>query len=149
MKRKTLSSKTKSLLILAAGLVLLAILLATGDFRNGVDALTTSLLIDNDARVAYLSSLGWEVVPYPESRQEIVIPREFTSVYEAYNDLQKQQGFDLSDYKGLQCTLYVYTVTNWPDESLTVVADLYIYKNRVIGGDVHATALDGFMVGIR
>jgi hypothetical protein len=45
--------------------------------------------------------------------------------------------------------MYTYAVTNYPDASQTVLADLYIYKNRVIGGDVHSTNLDGFMIGIK
>jgi hypothetical protein len=149
MKRKQISKKGKAALILCIGVLLLLILLAMGNAAGGVDALADSFITDNDARVAYLNSLGWQVDPLPVSRQKITIPREFSDVYEQYNDLQRQQGFDLSDYRGMDCILYVYTVTNWPDTSLTVQADLYVYKSRVIGGDVHATALNGFMIGLK
>ena len=107
------------------------------------------VLAENGDRVRFLQELGWEVLPEPLSRQEIILPREFSDVFENYNELQKQQGYDLEDYKGLTVTLYTYQVTNWPEENLTVLADLYIYRNRVIGGDVHATAMDGFMIGLR
>jgi hypothetical protein len=149
MRWGRLSKKRKAALILGIGLLLLLVLLAMGDTAGGISAIADSFVTDNESRVSYLNSLGWQVDPLPISRQKVTIPRKFSDVYEQYNELQRQQGFDLSDYRGLDCMLYVYTVTNWPDTSLTVQADLYVYKGRVIGGDVHATELHGFMVGLK
>ena len=100
-----------------------------------------------DGRIAYLQALGWEADPATETAQEIVIPRVFSGVFSNYNALQKQQGFDLSTYAGETCTAYTYRVTNYEGSTDTVLAQLFVYRNRVIGGDIHATAMDGFMHG--
>lgn len=124
-----------------------ALLLLCGSLSRNEPA-GKEVLTDNEDRVQFLAELGWTVQPEPLSRQEIILPREFSPVFESYNRLQQQQGYDLQDYKGLTVTLYTYQVTNWPEQELTVLADLYIYRNRVIAGDIHATAMDGFMIGL-
>ena len=102
----------------------------------------------NDARVAYLEALGWQVEPEPLEEQTIVIPRQFDGVYSQYHELQLKQGFDLSPYAGLEARRYTYTVLNYPGCAENVVADLIIYRSAVIAGDIHCTALDGFMEGL-
>lgn len=99
-------------------------------------------------RVDYLAANGWEADSATEASQDVVLPRTMEGVFADYNALQLQQGFDLSPYGGLCCTVYTYRLTNYASAD-TVCATLYIYKNRVIAGDVHSTALDGFMHGIR
>ena len=88
-----------------------------------------------DGRIAYLQALGWEADPATETAQEIVIPRVFNGVFGDYNALQKQQGFDLSTYAGETCTAYTYRVTNYEGSTDTVLAQLFVYRNRVIGGN--------------
>lgn len=102
-----------------------------------------------EGRIMYLHALGWEADPATETAQEIVLPRTFDGVFGDYNALQKQQGFDLSIYAGETCSVYTYRVTNYAGTSDTVLAQLFVYRNRVIGGDIHATAMDGFMHGLR
>ena len=99
------------------------------------------------SRVAYLARNGWEVASPAESESVVMIPRTFSAVFEEYNELQKQQGFDLSQYCGTEVTMYTYRVTN-AEAGGDVIAVLYVQGNRVVGGDVHSTALDGFMTGI-
>lgn len=102
-----------------------------------------------EGRIAYLRALGWDADPATETAQEIVLPRTFDGVFGDYNALQKQQGFDLSIYAGETCSVYTYRVMNYAGTSGTVLAQLFVYRNRVIGGDIHATAMDGFMHGLR
>ena len=73
---------------------------------------------------------------------------EIDGVLADYNDLQRRQGFDLRPYSGLGCTVYSYIVTNYETDE-PVLCTIYLYKNRVIAGDIHSTSLDGFMHGIR
>ena len=80
------------ILAVAAILILLVILFGQGSEQ---EAFKSTKLEDRDARVAYLKSLGWEVQPESETEKTVLIPREFTGVYQEYNRLQKQQGFDL------------------------------------------------------
>ena len=140
--------KTKTLLLTLGGFALLAILLAAGALR-GSRAVSAELASTSGERVKFLSECGWEVDPTTETEQQIHIPERFGDVYESYNDLQKQQGYDLKPFQGMDCTMYTYTVTNWPDGAQKVIADLYIYNDRVIGGDIHSTDLHGFMIGIK
>lgn len=128
--------------------LLLALLLMVGSAAGGAAVLSAQVVSTPEERAAFLRECGWEVDALSEQTQVIHIPESFSDVYASYNDLQRQQGYDLLPYAGLDCTLYTYTVTNYPDQGQTVLADLYVYKNRVIGGDVHSTDLNGFMIGL-
>lgn len=149
MKTPYLAPKTRTCLITLGAFLLLALLLILGKSVSGSKFLAADKLSGPEDRVTYLQSCGWEVDPATEEAQIIHIPEVFSPVYEDYNALQLQQGFDLLDYAGRDCTLYTYSVTNYPDESQTVLANLYLYKGRVIGGDIHSTNLDGFMIGLK
>ena len=106
------------------------------------------LLRTEKDRVAYLAAYGWEVESPALSEDTVVIPRSFSTVFEKYNELQKQQGFDLSQYCGMEVKLYTYHVVNH-DIGDNVIAVLYLMNGSVIGGDIHSTAVDGFMCGIK
>lgn len=80
---------------------------------------------------------------------ETAIPTEFDETYEKYNSLQKEQGYDLSAYKGKTVTRYTYKITNYPNESVQDArVNMLIYENRLIGIDVSSTEIGGFMHGI-
>ena len=149
MKKIHLAPKTRTCLLTLGAFVLLALLLLAGRSLSGSDAPDSGKLSETEDRVEFLRSCGWEVDPDTEEEQIIHIPEVFSPVYEDYNALQLQQGYDLTDYAGRDCELYTYSVTNYPDETQTVLANLYLYRGRVIGGDIHATNLDGFMIGLR
>ena len=57
-------------------------------------------------RQAFLKEMGWEVSDEYDECKAVTIPKEFNEVYEKYNKLQKQQGFDLEDYKGKTAEVY-------------------------------------------
>ena len=140
-------NKKRAILIIAAAAVLLCVLIfAFG--RSGTGSGTVKVT-NNEDRVAYLESLGWRVTAEPIAERTIVIPQEFSSVYEAYNELQIAQGFDLREHRGLEVTIYTYEITNYTGYDGNVVADLYVFNYTVIGGDVHSLAQDGFMHGLR
>lgn len=147
--KRNLTPKTKTFLIVLAAFVILAVLLSMGSRTGGVKLLSAEAVATCEDRANFLLECGWEVDPSSEEEQTIHIPERFTAVYESYNDLQLQQGYDLTDYAGQDCILYSYTVLNYPDPSQTVLANLYVYKNRVIGGDIHSTNLNGFMIGLK
>lgn len=135
--------------LVLGGALLLILLLLAGRAWGGAGALGGDRAATTEDRVRFLSECGWEADPESEEEQLIHIPETFPPVYEDYNALQLQQGYDLHDYAGRDCTLYTYAVTNWPDGDQTVLANLYLYRGRVIGGDVHSTSLDGFMIGLK
>ena len=143
------NKKTAVLAIAAAAVLLIALVLLFG--RAGREALApeSGVRLDStERRVAYLAALGWTADPGSETEQPVLIPKEFSGVYEKYNELQLQQGFDLRDYRGMDATLYTYTVTNHPCGE-NVIAQLLVFAGEAIGGDVHSAALDGFMHGLK
>ncbi len=138
------NKKTALMIILITALVLCLLIVAIGlsGRRGGCKAET------NEERIEFLQSLGWEVEPDPMDFRDVVIPKEFSPVYEQYNDLQKAQGYDLSKFCGQSATLYTYRVTNYTGYDGNVVAELYVIDGRIAGGDVHSLELDGFMHGL-
>ena len=148
MKRK-LTQKTKNLLITLCALVFLGVLLMVGTAAGGVKLLAKDHCSTTEKRVEFLAGCGWQADPASEQSQQVVIPTKFTDVYESYNQLQRQQGYDLADFSGRTCTLYTYQVLNYPDKDQTVIADLYVFKNQIVGGDIHSTDLGGFMIGLK
>lgn len=100
----------------------------------------------NEERVAFFSQFGWKVNAEPLESKDVVIPEKFNDVYNNYNKIQKDQGLDLAAYAGKTCKQWVYSVTNYP-QCPDVRGTILVYNNRVIGGDLSTTALDGFMTG--
>ena len=146
------NKKVAILTILAAAVLLAAIVLIISSGREDSNPvkLGLGLGVKSEAdRLNYLYELGWECEAEPVEEQSIVIPRVFSSVFEEYNDLQKQQGFDLSEYKGLECEMYRYRVNNYPSGEGNVIAQIIVLNYQVIGGDIHSSALDGFMHGLK
>lgn len=103
---------------------------------------------DNDDRIRYLQELGWEVEEKPLSAQYTTLPKEFPDVLQDYNEMQRQQGYDLLPWAGKQVTIYIYKATE-ETEGETVYCTLYIYNGRVIGGDAHSASLNGSMSPLR
>ena len=135
-------------LVALAVVVAVILLLALKPSPAAETAAPAGTVRSNEQRVTYLNALGWEVEPEPLEEQTVVIPRAFDGVYETYAQLQEAQGFDLAKYAGMEATRYTYRVLNHPSGD-EVVADILVYRDRVIAGDVQSTALDGFMTGLR
>lgn len=108
----------------------------------------TKLVTTNAQRVAFLGQFGWEVSDEAVQIVDIRIPAEFSDVYEKYNKIQKKQGFDLKKYKEKTVRRYTYEVKNYKDEPDFINANLLIYNDKIIGGDICSVKLDGFMHGL-
>ncbi|MBO6040902.1 MAG: DUF4830 domain-containing protein [Oscillospiraceae bacterium] len=102
-----------------------------------------------EGRLRFLERLGWQVEAESVSREHMRLQDELSGVTAEYNRMQKEQGYDLSRHLGESCDVYSYRVTNYPDCGQTVLVTLYVQGRRVIAGDVHSTALDGFMHGLK
>ena len=98
-------------------------------------------------RMTFAKNLGYCISEDDEKSKDIVIPSVFSDVYENYNALQKNNGFDLSAYKGEQAEVYTYPVTNHP-EGDGVMMNIIVCKGRIIGGDICSAEYDGFMTGL-
>ena len=102
----------------------------------------------NEDRVAYLESFGWTVESEPIAVEELIIPEAFDETYSQYLELQAGQGFDLTDYCGKRVKRYTYEITNYPTGEAGVQANLMLYRNTVIGGEVLSPQMDGFLHGL-
>jgi len=136
-------NKKKALLIvLVISLILGAIILLAG--RR--DQENASLKVESEADIlAHLEALGWEIAPEALEIQAVLIPREFSDIFEAYNKLQQEAGFDLRNYKGREAIRYTYRVLNHPDHTEGVIVDVLVAEGRIIGGDIQSIHQDGFM----
>ena len=102
----------------------------------------------NEDRVRFLAQFGWQVKPEAIESIEVTIPDEFDKIFTAYNEIQKQLGLDLTKYKKKNVTRYTYEITNYDGYDGTVYANILVYRNKVIGGDVCSADVKGFIHGL-
>jgi len=101
----------------------------------------------NDERINFLKQFGWEVNPEPVETVEIIIPKEFDAIYKKYNDVQRAQALNLEKYKNKTVKRYTYEIMEYPQYNGTVYANLLIYNEKIVGGDICSAELNGFMHG--
>ena len=146
MARKTRGfTRRKALtLLLICGLILLLFFTAKNVFGKdtGPDLNTT------EGREAYLNALGWEIDRDSESFRSVAVPQKLEGIMAQYNKMQLKQGFDLNKHLGQSCRQYCYDITNYGDADGRVIASLYIQDGILIAGDIHSTAVNGFMHGL-
>ena len=149
MMMMTAKVNIKKVLIALVAVAALIVVLVTTIGGKDSDPAAVTTMADNNNRVQFLESQGWEVTTSPKEASQVRIPEEQTPVYARYNELQKTQGYDLSDYAGKNVMRYVYEVNNYPGTDQPVYATLLVYKNQIIGGDITDTAAKGAIRGLR
>jgi len=89
--------KKKIAIIFAAVVVAIAALVIL--LGGGKDASPTvsANVSNNDARVEFLKGFGWDVTTSPMESSQVRIPEKTNEVFDRYNQMQKQQGYDLSN----------------------------------------------------
>ena len=147
MAQKTgVFTKRKALIILIAAAILLLLLITAHSVfvpRQSFD------LTGLAGRQAYLRSLGWEIDPDTEAFRTVLVPDQLEGIMAQYNKLQLQQGYDLSRHLGESCLQYTYEITNYADSDGKVIVSLYLQDGEIIAADIHSTALNGFMHGLK
>ena len=131
----------------AAALVILALIWLLGGEETAQTVAPS--VSSNDGRVQFLKDFGWEVTTSPLEAGQVKIPDASSQAFDRYNNLQKSQGYDLSQYAGKKVMRYVYQVNNYPGATEPVYATVLVYKNDVIGGDVTNTTGRGRMQGFK
>ena len=139
-------SKRKALLtILICAAIIFILILARGNYSPGIEYdLNTA-----DGREAYLNSLGWEINKESESFKTVIVPDKLDGIMAQYNRMQQAQGYDLSLHLGESCSQYSYELTNYTDSDGTVIVTLYIQDGALSAADIHTTAVNGFMHGLK
>lgn len=150
MKMLTLKLKPKTifgLLLALTGVIVIVLTFVTNhNVKSEVVSAHVSASTDEERR-NYLATFGWETAGDCEQK-ELTIPESWNQVYSDYNEIQINQGFDLSKYKGKRVTLYTYQITNHKSIKQGIVADMLVCDGVLIGGDVcNTSAENGFLVG--
>jgi hypothetical protein len=147
------ASKLKFFAALFCAFGVLALLIAlVPDYDDYADVAAVSYKFDgidtNEERIAFLEQFGYKISKEPNEIVDVVIPEEFDSVYTEYNDIQREQGLNLKKYKGKTATRYTYTINEYPGyENGEVIANLLIYKSKIIGGDICCVGEKSFLHG--
>ena len=145
----------RELIIFSVGLVVFILVIALLLIVPSSSS-ESSLLLDSgysltadsaESRERFLSQFGWEIDADPVSVKEIIVPVKFDDTFRQYSELQAQQGFDMNSLAGKRVKLWSYRITNYPDVSGVVLANLMVMDGKVVGGDISSTAYDGFMHG--
>ena len=89
--------------------------------------------------------MGYDDVSHePYEVVEFTVPQKFSAVYKRYNNLLKEGGYDLSDYKGKKCQRYTYLIP-----SHNARANIIVHNGEIIGGDISSVTIDGIMLPIK
>lgn len=108
----------------------------------------------NNARISFITSCGWETDPTHCELKEVRIPVNFDEVYEEYNELQLEQGFDLRPYRAHSVKQYTYLIHNYRDAgSGTPLPDIYanllVEDGRIIGADISSGEAGSFVAALK
>ena len=101
----------------------------------------------NDDRRDFLKQFGWETGDEPVEVRDVTIPYEFDKIFGGYNEIQRAQGLDLAKYKKKTVKRFTYEIKNYQGYDGTVYANILVYRNRVIGGDICSADRSGFVFG--
>ncbi|MEG1441701.1 MAG: DUF4830 domain-containing protein [Oscillospiraceae bacterium] len=100
----------------------------------------------NIMNIEYINSFGWQVEQNPTEISHLTIPDEFDVIYETYNALEKNLGFDLTKYHGIKVIRYSYKVTNHKDSGNGLIrANVFVHNDKIIAADICSLELGGFM----
>ena len=132
----------------------------SGGVQAGADGAETSQTVSvkyekvksADDAADFLGQFGWVVDAGSAESVTVTIPEEFDKVFAGYNEMQKAQGLDLSKYKKKEMTRYTFKITNYGNHdgepyTLPVYANVLVYRNRVVGGDICSADVKGFIHG--
>ncbi len=90
----------------------------------------------------FLKELGYSFEKDLLEKAEVTIPEGFGTVYESYNLLQKEAGFDLMPLRGKTVLRYSFRLK---DEEYTL-ANILISDGKICGGDILNPSLSGKMI---
>ena len=105
--------------------------------------------LTNADRLNYLKTAGYTVLCDEPAKKDVTLPQKFSEIYNSYNTLQLSSGYDLSLYKGCEATIYSYEIDTPVGYNGECLANIIVYNNRIIGGDVSSASLGGFVLPLK
>ena len=144
-------STVKFFALISATLILLGSIFIFGGARAVEASVGVDIRLDgiktNEDRLEFINKFGVEVAGEARESETFAVPEKFDRVLSLYNEIQKEQGLNLSKFKNKEVTRYTFTVTNYEGYEGTVWANVLVYRNRVIGGDLCSADVTGFVHG--
>ena len=113
-----------------------------------VETVSFSRVKTDEDRLKLLTDLGWKTTGEVVEEESFTLPETFDRVLLGYNEIQKDQGLDLTRYRNKKVTRYTYEITNYPDYEGRVYANLIVWRGRVIAGDISSADPMGFVRGL-
>ncbi len=102
--------------------------------------------IENDSdRRAFINSQGYTLADGIVEEFTFSVPKDFDRIISGYNEIQKEQGLDLERYKGKKVTRYTYKVENYEGYEGTVLANVIVYRSKIIACDISTEDPKGFV----
>ncbi len=121
---------------------------ATVPPEETVETVSFSRVKTDEDRLKLLTDLGWKTTGEVVEEERFTLPETFDRVLLGYNEIQKDQGLDLTRYRKKKVTRYTYEITNYPDYEGRVYANLIVWRGRVIAGDISSADPMGFVRGL-
>ncbi len=149
------SIKAGTVRFVAVIVLSIAVLLALAAFvepiqavnAEDVEVINYAKIKTEDDRKEFLSQFGWKTAGDAVEIVEYSVPAEFDRVLLGYNEIQKSQGLDLGRYCKKKVTRYTYEISNYDGYEGKVYANVIVYKNKVIAGDICSADPYGFVHG--
>ncbi len=118
--------------------------------QNGKTYVRTGQNISESTVVSFISQNGWLADTQSVDIKEKLIPAEFDDTYLDYNQLQKQQGFNLEDYRGTVVLQYSFPLLNYPgfEYEEGIFINILTYNDIIIAADICSTSINGFITGV-
>ena len=144
------ASTLRFVLILVLSIALLAGVLIVGSTRSATysassGSINFSGIKTNEERLEFISKFIPEISGDPKESVSFSVPESFDRIMLSYNEIQKQQGLDISKYKNKKVTRYTYELEKYENYDGPVFVNLVIYRGTVIACDVSSQDPNGFI----
>lgn len=100
-----------------------------------------------DEVISFLECNNINVLSSEPDIDEIVIDASRADVFEEYNRIQLEQGFDLTEYIGRKVLRYNFEVNS--EDGSPNYAVVLVCNGVIIGADIHSVSLNGFIRGVK
>lgn len=131
-------------------LSLLCVFVITLILQNGESAMSVFSCDSAEDRVGFFYKYNWNIDPDSEIHSDVMIPEIFDETYRQYNQLQLEQGFDLTPYAGRRVSKFSYRFRSFGDLSKpdSINATLYVCDGKIIAADIYDSSINGFIQGV-
>ena len=145
LANKKILMRVTGFLLIIAGIVVFAF-----NFKNlGVIAAGSEITKKQELAIFIaqnkVSNHGYTSDPNYYEVKSIIIPNDFDVILSGYNDMIKQNGYDLNGQKGREAVKVVLKITDYSNASGDVFSSFLIVDNIVVAADLYSGGESGFL----